>query len=113
MDKNTNLTLGKISHTPKPPYYAVIFTSIKSKDQENYAEMSAKMEKMVQIQPGYLGHESASGSIGITVSYWKSLEAIKAWKNQSEHSIAQDLGKSTWYSQYKIRICRVEHDYGI
>jgi heme-degrading monooxygenase HmoA len=105
--------INNISQTPEPPYYAVIFTSIKSADQENYTEMSAQMEKMVKDQPGYLGHESASSGIGITVSYWQNLDAIQAWKNQSEHKIAQELGKSTWYSQYKIRICKVEKDYGI
>tara|TARA_R110002050_G_scaffold137346_2_gene260923 strand:- start:669 stop:986 length:318 start_codon:yes stop_codon:yes gene_type:complete len=105
--------MNKISPTPKPPYYAVIFTSIKSDNQENYAEMSAKMEKMVINQPGYLGHESASGGLGITVSYWKNLEAIKNWKNQSEHMLAQSLGKSTWYKHYKVRVSKVEKDYGI
>ena len=105
--------INNISQTPKPPYYAVIFTSIKSADQENYAEMSAQMEKMVKFQTGYLGHESASSGIGITVSYWQNLDAIQAWKNKSEHKIAQELGKSTWYSHYKIRICKVEKDYGI
>jgi heme-degrading monooxygenase HmoA len=105
--------INSISHTPKPPYYAVIFTSIKSENQDNYAEMSSRMEKMVKGQPGYLGHESASSGIGITVSYWQNLDAIKAWKNQSEHKIAQEFGKSTWYSKYRIRICKVEKDYGI
>lgn len=104
---------NNISQTPKPPYYAVIFTSIKSENQENYAATSARMEKMVTAQPGYLGHESASSGIGITVSYWQNLDAIKAWKNQSDHKIAQEHGKSTWYNQYKIRICKVEKDYGI
>jgi heme-degrading monooxygenase HmoA len=91
----------------------VIFTSIKSENQDNYAEMSSRMEKMVKDQAGYLGHESASSGIGITVSYWQNLDAIKAWKNQSEHKIAQEFGKSTWYSKYRIRICKVEKDYGI
>lgn len=72
--------MEKINQTPKPPYYAVIFTSIKSDHLENYAEEALRMENLVKSQPAYLGHESASSEIGITVSYWKDLESIKAWK---------------------------------
>ncbi|GAB3004927.1 antibiotic biosynthesis monooxygenase [Cyclobacterium sediminis] len=105
--------MEKISQTLKPPYYAVIFTSIKSDHLENYDEEALRMENLVKSQPGYLGHESASAEIGITVSYWKDLESIKAWKKQKDHRLAQVKGKSTWYSQYKIRICKVEKEYGV
>ncbi|WP_162415351.1 antibiotic biosynthesis monooxygenase family protein [Cyclobacterium roseum] len=102
-----------ISDTPTAPYYAVIFTSIKNPDAgEDYAQMARKMEALVKIQPGYLGHESARENLGITVSYWESLEAIAAWKNETRHLLAQQLGKEKWYQNYKIRICKVEREYG-
>ncbi|MBS1642916.1 MAG: antibiotic biosynthesis monooxygenase [Bacteroidetes bacterium] len=100
-----------IAQTPKPPYYAVIFTSIKENDLEGYSEIADKMETLAKQQPGYLGIESASKNISITVSYWESLEAIKQWKQHAEHIIAQQLGKEKWYEKYKIRICLVERDY--
>lgn len=101
-----------IATTPKPPYYAVIFSSVASDDSEGYELMADKMVDLVKKQPGYLGHESARNMIGITVSYWDSLEAIKKWKSVSEHLIAQQLGKDKWYSTFKTRICLVERDYG-
>jgi heme-degrading monooxygenase HmoA len=101
-----------IASTPKPPYYAVIFTSIRTeKDDEGYAAMAARMDELAKLQPGYLGIESARNDIGITVSYWSSLEAIKNWKAQSEHLIAQETGRSDWYKSYKTRIALVERDY--
>ena len=105
--------MEKISSTPKPPYYAVIFTSIKGQNLVNYAEVALHIENLVKSQPGYLGHDSASAEIGITVSYWKDLESIKAWKNQKDHNLAQVQGKSSWYRHYKVRICKVEKEYGI
>lgn len=51
-------------------------------------------------QDGFLGVESARNDMGITVSYWQSLEAIKNWKLQTEHLIAQQLGKEKWYKIY-------------
>ena len=101
-----------IATTPKPPYYAVIFSSISSDDIAGYERMAEQMVELVKQQPGYLGHESARNAIGITVSYWESLDSIKNWKSVSEHLMAQKLGRDKWYSTYKTRICVVERDYG-
>ena len=100
-----------ISQTPDPPYYAVIFTSERTGVNDGYAEMAERMVTLAQQQPGYLGHESARENIGITVSYWDSLEANKNWKQNTEHLIAQQKGRSEWYASYKTRICKVERDY--
>jgi heme-degrading monooxygenase HmoA len=101
-----------IATTPNPPYYAVIFSSIASVDNDGYGLMAERMGELVKQQPGYLGHESARNDIGITVSYWESLDAIKNWKSVSEHLVAQQMGKDKWYAAYKTRICLVERDYG-
>lgn len=98
------------------PYYAVIFTSThpdnyRDENISGYAEMATKMEALAKKQVGYLGMESARNKIGITVSYWESLDAIKNWKQQSEHLQAQLKGRSDWYSWYHVRICKVEREY--
>lgn len=100
-----------ISHTPTPPYYAVIFTSLKTDTDQGYAEVAEKMMQLAQQQEGYLGMESARNEIGITVSYWKDMESIKMWKQNSDHLMAQQKGRSIWYKEYKVRIAKVERDY--
>src|ERR1700733_15252492 len=100
-----------ISNTPAPPYYAVIFTSLRTEGDNEYSTMSDKMDELAMQQPGYLGHESARSGLGITVSYWDSLDSIRNWKKNTDHLLAQKLGKEKWYSQYKVRICKVERDY--
>lgn len=101
-----------IAKTPNPPYYAVIFTSLKAQSDDGYAEMAQKMEELAKKQPGYLGFESARSEIGISVSYWKDLDSIKQWKSNLEHQEAQKKGRDKWYSQYQIRIAKVERAYG-
>ncbi|AVI50520.1 antibiotic biosynthesis monooxygenase [Pukyongia salina] len=93
------------------PYYAVIFTSLLSNNTEGYQEMAIKMETLAKKQPGYLGFESAREDLGITISYWESLEDIKNWKQNLEHLEAQHLGRNQWYRWYRTRICRVEREY--
>lgn len=92
-------------------YYVVIFTSKRTSLEEGYNEASKQMELLAKKQPGFLGLESAREDIGITISYWDSLEAIAKWKQNSEHLIAQKKGKEKWYSKYHVRICQVEREY--
>lgn len=69
------------------------------------------MVKLAQEQEGFLGIESAREDIGITLSYWKDLQSIKKWKENTEHRIAQEKGQTDWYKCYKTRISKVERDY--
>lgn len=101
-----------IASTPKPPYYAVIFTSLRTEGDNGYGDTAQRMVDLAQRQPGFLGMESARDGLGITVSYWESLEAIREWKANAEHLIAQQRGREEWYSAFKTRIAKVERDYG-
>ncbi len=101
-----------IAQTPEPPYFAVIFSSIRTVGDEGYAEMSEKMLELARQQEGFLGVESARNEIGITVSYWRDLESIRKWRENMEHSVARDKGRKEWYQSFKVRISKVERDYG-
>jgi heme-degrading monooxygenase HmoA len=103
-----------IARLPEPPYWAVIFTSLRtSADPEGYAAMAAAMEALAPRQPGFLGVESARGQdgLGITVSYWASEEAVRAWKHLAPHAVAQRTGRERWYEDYATRIARVDRAY--
>lgn len=97
-----------IASTPEPPYYAVIFTSLRNDVDEGYAEMADKMMELARRMDGFLGVESARQGLGITVSYWRDLESIERWRNHPEHKSAKELGRSMWYRKYRLRIARVE-----
>lgn len=102
---------GEISMTVADGYYAVIFTSTLNDDDPAYDAMAKAMYKLAQQQPGFLHMESARSELGITVSYWQSLDAISAWRNAAQHQLAQKLGKEKWYKSYTTRICKVEREY--
>jgi heme-degrading monooxygenase HmoA len=104
--------MSEIAKTPEPPYYAVIFTSHRTKGDNGYGEIAERMVNLASQQPGFLGLESARENVGITVSYWSDLESIKLWKQNAEHVMAQKQGSEIWYREFKTRICKVESDYG-
>lgn len=102
-----------IAKTPNPPYYAVIFTSHRKGRDNGYGEMAVKMVELASTQAGFLGIESARENVGITVSYWADIQSIKAWKANVEHQEAQRKGRKEWYSEFRVRISKVEREYGI
>ena len=112
--------MSRFATTPAPPYYAVIFSSLRRDGPDalapngmDYAAMAARMGELAAQQPGYLGVESVrdADGVGITVSYWRGLEDIAAWKANAEHRIAQETGRAKWYAHFETRIARVERAY--
>lgn len=105
--------------TPEPPYFAVIFTSLRAGSRkagsgDGYEPVAERMRAIAADQPGFLGMESvrADDGFGITVSYWSSEEAIAAWKAHAEHQLAQAAGRRTWYADFQLRIAKVTRAYG-
>ena len=100
--------------TPKPPYYAVIFSNQRRHDgDKGYGATAERMVELAAQQPGYLGVESVRGEdgFGITVSYWESEAAILAWRRHAEHTLARERGRSEWYEHFELRVARVERAY--
>ena len=101
-----------LTDLPEPPYFSVIFTSLRSDVTDAYAETAERMLELAALQEGFLGVDSVrQGKTGITVSYWKDEQSILSWKQQIEHQAAQSRGKSDWYDEYTVRIAKVEHSY--
>ena len=89
----------------------MIFTSTRTEGDNGYNEMANLMESLAKKQDGFISIDSAKSEVGITVSYWESLESIKNWKQQTDHVLAQQKGIKDWYSWYNVKICKVELEY--
>lgn len=104
---------SSIAATLQPPYYAVIFTSIRTDVEEGYGQMAERMVRLASEQPGFLGVESVrENGLGITVSYWATEDALLQWRRNLAHQEAQQQGRDAWYRQYRVRVARVEREYG-
>lgn len=104
---------ARFAPLPEPPYFAVIFTSLLAEADAGYGRMAERMAQLAAGMDGYIGVESTRGAdrLGITVSYWRDEKALLAWKAQVEHLLAQKLGKTRWYSHYRLRVAKVERAY--
>lgn len=99
---------------PAPPYYAVVFTSVRTGGDNGYAERAGQMLKLAADQPGFLGVDAARGAdgLGITVSYWRDEESIAAWRRHAEHALTRAHGRDHWYASFAVHVARVERAYG-
>ena len=96
------------------PYFAVIFTSKRRDDNHaDYDSAATKMLELVSRQEGYLGHVSIRdpSGLGVTISYWRDEKSIASWQELAEHRHVQQRGRDEWYSEYDVRVCRVEREY--
>jgi heme-degrading monooxygenase HmoA len=107
------MSAAGFASTPKPPYYAVIFSSQRTEGDNGYGATAERMADLAAQQPGFLGMESTRGSdgFGITVAYFDTEENIRAWKRNLEHTAARQKGREVWYAHYEIRIAKVERAY--
>ncbi|MGV9242152.1 antibiotic biosynthesis monooxygenase family protein [Streptomyces sp. NPDC003710] len=97
----------------EPPYYAVVFTSLRTEADHGYAETAERMEELVGEIPGYLGmdHARTPGGLSITVGYFRDAAALEAWRTDQEHRAAQKRGRAEWYQAYTVHVARVERSH--
>jgi enamine deaminase RidA (YjgF/YER057c/UK114 family)/heme-degrading monooxygenase HmoA len=98
----------------EPPYYAAVFTTVRTQDQSDYSEAGAQLEDLVKDVPGYLGmdHAQTPGGLGITVSYFRDADALTEWRTNAEHRAAQQRGRAQWYQTYTLHVAKVERSHG-
>ncbi|MGW1890419.1 antibiotic biosynthesis monooxygenase [Streptomyces sp. NPDC002004] len=98
----------------EPPYYAAIFTSLRTDGDNGYGETAARMDELVREIPGFLGEDSAAtpGGLRITVAYFRDETALAEWRAHAEHRAAQRRGRAEWYEQYVLHVAKVERSHG-
>ncbi|GAA1976175.1 antibiotic biosynthesis monooxygenase family protein [Kitasatospora viridis] len=99
---------------PAPPYYAVVFTAVRTSGDNGYQETDDRLMELAADEPGFLGVDAARGAdgLGITVTYWQDEQSIAAWRNHAEHALARKYGREHWYSSYALHVTKVERAYG-
>jgi len=93
--------------------YAVIFRAeIIGLDKE-YTRVAERMRELALAEYGCIEFVSATqGSEEIAISYWENEDQIRKWRSNSEHVLAQELGRSKWYESYKVQVVEVIREYG-
>lgn len=84
--------------------------------REAYLNLAASLKPLVEGIDGFLGVErfeslTTPGKL-LALSWWRDEEAVRAWRETSEHREAQRKGRERLFSSYRIRVAEVVRDYG-
>ncbi len=96
----------------KAPVYAVIFKAKINKLDQAYSETATRMRELAINEYGCTEFVSVTeGEQEISISYWNNKKDIAAWKQNAEHLVVQELGKSEWYKSYQVQVVEVIREY--
>ena len=84
--------------------------------QDAYLEHAQKMREEVEKIQGFISVERfqslyEDGKL-LSLSLWESQEAIRRWRAHAEHRLEQEMGRTTYFHRYQIRVAKVEREYG-
>ena len=48
----------------------------------------------------------------LSLSFWRDEAAVKAWREQIDHRVAQAKGRGELFADYRLRVADVLRDYG-
>lgn len=92
--------------------YAVIFRAEINEFDGAYSEMADQLRELAIKKYNCTEFVAlAEENYEIAISYWKDENSIRLWKEDSRHLVAQNLGVSKWYKNYKVQIVKIVREY--
>ncbi len=89
----------------------------KPEHRQTYFDLAADLKPLLATIDGFISVErfeslTEKGKI-LSVSFWRDEAAVEAWRNTMEHRRSQARGRTTVFSDYRLRIASVIRDYGM
>ena len=90
---------------PKPEY--------KNKYLELAAELKDTLEQIDRFVSVERFQSIYDDNKMLSLSFFESHAALDEWRNVAEHRVAQQVGRSSYFSDYRLRVVEVARDYGM
>ncbi len=89
----------------------------KPEHKQGYLDEAARLRLLLEEVDGFVSIErfeslTEPGKI-LSLSFFRDEDAVKAWRNRPEHRATQALGRSTYFTDYRLRMAEVTRDYGL
>lgn len=95
---------------------AVIFqVTPKDGKSDEYFDIAGELRPELEKIDGFLSIERFESRTTpgkyLSLSFWRDEEAASAWRNQENHVLAQNRGKTEIFADYRISVAEVVRDY--
>jgi heme-degrading monooxygenase HmoA len=95
---------------------AVIF-EVWPTDKNRYLDMAAGLHPLLEKIDGFISVERFASLTEtdkiLSISFWRDEEAVKAWRTQPDHGLAQREGRQGIFRDYRLRVAHVLRDYSL
>ena len=87
----------------------VFRSRLRPDNTQEYFEMAGRMSELARTMPGYISHKVFTAEDGerVTIVEFADEKGQEGWRTRLEHVAAQKKGRTSFYSEYKLQICRV------
>ncbi|HKI68953.1 MAG TPA: antibiotic biosynthesis monooxygenase [Verrucomicrobiae bacterium] len=91
----------------------VFRSRLRPEHSEEYERWATRMHDLAVKMPGFISIKTFTAEDGERVSIieFESEKTMLAWRNQPDHTKAQELGRKSFYSEYHIQVCQPIRDY--
>lgn len=97
---------------------AVIFeVTLAEGEKDAYLDIALKLRPELEQIEGFLSVErfqslTTPGKL-LSLSFWEDEEAVKRWRQSTDHRAAQAAGRDGIFAGYRLRVTHVLRDYGM
>ncbi len=96
----------------------VIFeATMKDGKADAYFDLAASLKPALEEIDGFISVERFESTTTpgkyVSLSTWRDEAAVAAWREQTEHGLAQGLGKAEIFADFRIRVASVMRDYSL
>jgi heme-degrading monooxygenase HmoA len=80
---------------------------------EELAKVGQRMYELASSMPGFIsyGDFMAADGENVAVIEFESLETLAAWREHPDHILAQQRGRSEFFTEYRIQVCTLVRGY--
>ncbi len=94
--------------------FVVIFRATARQLDADYSATAARLRELALTQFGCLEFVAVTeGNQEVALSYWPDEASIRAWKQHTDHLMAQQLGRERWYSAYQVEVAEIKRQYTV
>jgi heme-degrading monooxygenase HmoA len=84
---------------------------------DEYLTMAEALRTELEAIDGFISVERFASVTSegryVSLSFWRTEEAVRRWRAHAGHQLAQAQGREAIFRDYRIRVARVERDYGM
>ena len=97
---------------------AVIFeVQVAPARKQDYLDIAAELRPLLEQVDGFLSIERFQSLSNpeklLSLSFFRDEEAVRDWRNLSQHRSAQRQGRDGIFADYRLRVAGVIRDYGM